>query len=101
MDEMLFCRNVENGEMTLPLAIGRDENGRPLWLDLAAAPNILLAGCTKQGKSVAMNAMIASLCHDIYHRNFGICKNAEVLRWFLQVLFVSYVRGKWVLSLML
>ena len=61
MDEMLFCRNGENGEMTLPLAIGRDENGRPLWLDLAAASNILLAGCTKQGKSVAMNAMIASL----------------------------------------
>lgn len=61
MDEMLFCRNAENEEMTLPLAIGRDENGRPLWLDLAAAPNILLAGCTKQGKSVAMNAMIASL----------------------------------------
>lgn len=61
MDEMLFCRNAENGEMTLPLAIGRDENGRPLWLDLATAPNILLAGCTKQGKSVAMNAMIASL----------------------------------------
>lgn len=61
MDEMLFCRNAENGEMTLPLAIGRDENGTPLWLDLAAAPNILLAGCTKQGKSVAMNAMIASL----------------------------------------
>ena len=58
---MLFCRNAENGEMTLPLAIGRDENGRPLWLDLAAAPNILLAGCKKQGKSVAMNAMIASL----------------------------------------
>lgn len=61
MDEMLFCRNAENGEMTLPLAIGRDANGRPLWLDLAVAPNILLAGCTKQGKSVAMNAMIASL----------------------------------------
>ena len=57
----MFCRNAVNGEMTLPLAIGRDENGRPLWLDLAAAPNILLAGCTKQGKSVAMNAMIASL----------------------------------------
>ena len=61
MDEMLFCRNAENGEMTLPLAIGRDANGRPLWLDLAVAPNILLAGGTKQGKSVAMNAMIASL----------------------------------------
>lgn len=42
MDEMLFCRNAVNGEMTLPLAIGRDENGRPLRLDLAAAPNILL-----------------------------------------------------------
>lgn len=42
MDEMLFCRNAENEEMTLPLAIGKDENGRPLWLDLAAAPNILL-----------------------------------------------------------
>lgn len=38
-----------------------DENGRPLWLNLSAAPNILLAGCTDQGKSVAMNAMIASL----------------------------------------
>ena len=40
---------------------GRDENGRPLWLDLSVAPNIQLAGCTDQGTSVAMNAMIASL----------------------------------------
>gem|GEM_PF-6459915 len=35
-----------------------------------------------------------------YHRNCGICKNTEVQRWFLQVLFASYVRGKWVLYLM-
>ena len=42
-------------------AHARDVNGRPLWLDLAAAPNIQLAGCTDQVTSVAMNAMIASL----------------------------------------
>ena len=42
-------------------AHARDENGSPLWLDLAAAPNILLDVCTDQRTSVAMNAMIASL----------------------------------------
>ncbi len=47
----------------LPLAIGYDLDRRTKVIDLAKAPHILVAGATKQGKSVCMNAMIASLLH--------------------------------------
>jgi S-DNA-T family DNA segregation ATPase FtsK/SpoIIIE len=50
-----------NSKMRLPLAMGKDINGRIVAADLAAMPHVLIAGSTGSGKSVAINAMIMSV----------------------------------------
>jgi DNA segregation ATPase FtsK/SpoIIIE, S-DNA-T family len=45
----------------LRIALGRDVSGEPVVADLAAMPHLLLAGTTGSGKSVCLNAIIASL----------------------------------------
>src|SRR6202000_813350 len=45
----------------LPLAMGKDINGRIVVADLTTMPHVLIAGSTGSGKSVAINAMIMSL----------------------------------------
>jgi DNA segregation ATPase FtsK/SpoIIIE, S-DNA-T family len=45
----------------LPLAMGKDINGRIVVADLATMPHVLIAGSTGSGKSVAINAMIMSI----------------------------------------
>jgi S-DNA-T family DNA segregation ATPase FtsK/SpoIIIE len=50
-----------SSKMRLPLAMGKDINGRIVAADLAAMPHVLIAGSTGSGKSVAINAMIMSV----------------------------------------
>ncbi|MGQ9600648.1 MAG: DNA translocase FtsK [Anaerolineae bacterium] len=45
----------------LPIALGQDVAGNPIAFDLAAMPHLLIAGATGSGKSVCVNAIIASL----------------------------------------
>jgi S-DNA-T family DNA segregation ATPase FtsK/SpoIIIE len=45
----------------LPIALGQDVAGIPYAADLAAMPHLLIAGATGSGKSVCVNAIIASL----------------------------------------
>lgn len=45
----------------LRLALGRDVSGRPVIADLARMPHLLIAGATGSGKSVCINAILASL----------------------------------------
>ena len=45
----------------LPIALGRDISGQPVAVDLAQTPHCLIAGATGSGKSVCLNAIIASL----------------------------------------
>lgn len=49
----------ENG--ALPVGIGRLVDGRPLVLDLAEMPHLLVAGATGAGKSVCINTLLCSL----------------------------------------
>jgi len=44
----------------LRFALGRDVSGEPVVADLASMPHLLLAGATGSGKSVCLNAIIAS-----------------------------------------
>jgi S-DNA-T family DNA segregation ATPase FtsK/SpoIIIE len=54
----LMTRSEGLSKMKLPLFLGKDASGRPLVIDLASLPHMLIAGTTGSGKSVCMNAII-------------------------------------------
>src|SRR6184192_250508 len=45
----------------IPLALGKDVYGKTIITDLAQMPHLLVAGTTGSGKSVCINALIASM----------------------------------------
>jgi DNA segregation ATPase FtsK/SpoIIIE, S-DNA-T family len=47
----------------IPVALGKDVYGHPIIADLAEMPHLLIAGSTGSGKSVCINAIIASLLY--------------------------------------
>ncbi|MAZ07138.1 MAG: DNA translocase FtsK, partial [Rickettsiales bacterium] len=55
-----FFRETNN---KLPLALGKDIFGKPVIVDLAKMPHLLVAGTTGSGKSVGINAMLLSLLY--------------------------------------
>ncbi|MGH8045997.1 MAG: DNA translocase FtsK 4TM domain-containing protein [Chthoniobacterales bacterium] len=52
-----------NSKARLPLALGKDVYGNAIIGDLAGMPHCLVAGTTGSGKSVCINAIIASLLY--------------------------------------
>ena len=49
------------GRCKLPLALGKDVYGKAIIADLAQMPHLLVAGTTGAGKSVCINALVASM----------------------------------------
>jgi S-DNA-T family DNA segregation ATPase FtsK/SpoIIIE len=49
------------GHAKIPLALGKDVYGKVIITDLAQMPHLLVAGTTGSGKSVCINALIASM----------------------------------------
>ena len=45
----------------IPIFLGKDVSGRPLVVDLAKMPHLLIAGRTGTGKSVCLNTLILSI----------------------------------------
>ena len=61
--ELLESRDYSTKPFALPMAIGKDLEGRPVVADLAKMPHLLIAGATGSGKSVCVNTIITSLIY--------------------------------------
>lgn len=61
--EMLANEAFKNSGMNLPMALGKDIGGEPIFADLSRMPHLLVAGTTGSGKSVCINTMILSLVY--------------------------------------
>ncbi len=97
----------------LPLILGQDTSGENVVVDLIDMPHLLVAGSTGSGKSIALNAMLASLLcklspdqlkliiidpkrlefaayHDIAHLLFPVItdprKAAPVTQWLVKIM---------------
>src|SRR5262249_25283774 len=59
--ELLQSEDWHASTARLPIALGKDVYGKTIIADLAQMPHLLVAGTTGSGKSVCVNAMIASM----------------------------------------
>lgn len=59
--EVLESDAFRQSSSKLTLALGKDTGGNPLVADLGEMPHLLIAGTTGSGKTVCINAIIASL----------------------------------------
>ena len=67
IDNNLFI----NSKYKIPLALGVDIGGNPMYFDLAKMPHMLIAGRTGSGKSVFVQSIITSI---VYHFTPDKCK---------------------------
>lgn len=63
MRDLLESEEWHKTKAKIPLALGKDVYGHPIIADLAEMPHLLIAGSTGSGKSVCINAIIASLLY--------------------------------------
>jgi len=59
--KMLTSDAMREKESKLAVALGLDVGGKPVVADIAKMPHILIAGQTGSGKSVCLNAFLASI----------------------------------------
>lgn len=61
LKELIQTTGADVDKLKLPMFFGKDVQGRPLSVDLAKMPHLLIAGRTGTGKSVCLNTLIMSL----------------------------------------
>jgi S-DNA-T family DNA segregation ATPase FtsK/SpoIIIE len=61
--DLLESREYTHAQRALPIALGKDLEGKPVIADLAKMPHLLIAGATGSGKSVCVNTIITSLIY--------------------------------------
>jgi S-DNA-T family DNA segregation ATPase FtsK/SpoIIIE len=61
--DMLDSRDFQSTPRALPIALGKDLEGKAVIADLAKMPHLLIAGSTGSGKSVCVNTIVTSLIY--------------------------------------
>ncbi|MBI3911290.1 MAG: hypothetical protein HY320_10200, partial [Armatimonadetes bacterium] len=61
--ECLESEEAQQQTSALAFTLGKDVAGRAWWASLAQMPHLLVAGATNAGKSVCLNALIASILY--------------------------------------
>lgn len=64
MRDIVESRAWAETRAEIPIVLGKDVTGKPIVADLTKMPHVLIAGSTGSGKTVCINAIIASL---LYH----------------------------------
>ncbi len=64
MRDIVESRAWADAKAEIPIVLGKDVTGKPMVADLTKMPHVLIAGSTGSGKTVCINAIIASL---LYH----------------------------------
>lgn len=64
MREIVESKAWAESKAEIPIVLGKDVTGKPIVTDLTKMPHVLIAGSTGSGKTVCINAVIASL---LYH----------------------------------
>jgi S-DNA-T family DNA segregation ATPase FtsK/SpoIIIE len=59
--ELIETCTADAASKRIPIFLGKDVTGRPLTVDLAKMPHLLIAGRTGTGKSVCLNTLILSM----------------------------------------
>ncbi|HUD24832.1 MAG TPA: DNA translocase FtsK 4TM domain-containing protein [Burkholderiaceae bacterium] len=63
LSEILGSAVYGESHSPITLGLGKDISGKPVVVDLARMPHLLVAGTTGSGKSVGINAMILSILY--------------------------------------
>lgn len=63
LKEIIGSPDFAESKSSLSLALGKDIAGKPVVVDLARMPHLLVGGTTGSGKSVCINTMILSLLY--------------------------------------
>jgi len=63
MHSLLASKKFQETTFDLPIALGKTISNETYMIDLAKMPHLLVAGATGQGKSVGLNAILASLLY--------------------------------------
>jgi S-DNA-T family DNA segregation ATPase FtsK/SpoIIIE len=61
--DLIEDRRFQSLGVPLPVVLGRDILGNPVYADLASMPHVIVAGATGAGKSVGLNVMLLSLLY--------------------------------------
>ncbi|MBQ4630303.1 MAG: DNA translocase FtsK [Clostridia bacterium] len=61
--EVIESDEFKNHKSKLAVALGKDVSGKPIIMDIAKMPHLLIAGATGAGKSVCINTLIISLLY--------------------------------------
>ena len=61
--DLIEDRRFQTLDVPLPIVMGRDILGNPVYADLASMPHVIVAGATGAGKSVGLNVMLLSLLY--------------------------------------
>ena len=65
LSSVLKSKEFKESKMELPLSLGVDTLGKPVVVNLASMPHLLVAGTTGSGKSVGINTMLLSLLYKL------------------------------------
>lgn len=63
MKSILASEKFQHADYELPIGLGKTISNETFVADLAKMPHLLMAGATGQGKSVGLNAILASLLY--------------------------------------